>query len=258
MHGGKYYETKWRRRTAARWAMRRSTPVAVSEATREHLEISLGLPSGSVTVIHNGIRFSPGDRRLLREELALHPDEPLIVAIGNLYPVKGHQFLFDALHQVSERHPEMPWRLALAGRGEEEAALLRRADELGIASRVHLLGFRSDVADILAAADVYAMPSLSEGMPLALLEAMFSRKAIIASDVGGIPEVVTHSESALLVPPSDAGSLSQALEGLLGDPELRQSLAETAFRRAELHFSVKAMMDDYERMYFGSTATDSR
>jgi glycosyltransferase involved in cell wall biosynthesis len=252
MHGGKYYATKWRRRQVSRWALRRSVPVAVSAATRNHLTRSLRLAPDSVRVIYNGIRFSPGTRSRLREELAVGSNEALIVAIGNLYGVKGHKHLLEAVHRIRVRQPKLPWRLAIAGRGEERDELVGLAAQLGLSTRVHFLGFRPDVADILAAADVYAMPSLSEGLPLALLEAMFARKAIVASNVGGIPEVVRESESALLAPPGDPERLSLVLQRLLEDRGLRDRLAEAASRRANERFSVEKMMDSYEQLYSGA------
>ena len=250
MHGGKYYATKTRRRLALRWALRRSrATAAVSRATARHLEQSLRIRTGEINVVYNGIRFTPGARPNVRRELALADDELLIVAIGNLYPVKGHRVLIEALAELARRDSAARWRLAIAGRGEEEEALRRSADEGGIRDRVHFLGFRVDVPDILAAADIYAMPSLSEGHPLALLEAMFAGVPIVASNVGGIPEVVSDAEHALLVPSQSARPLADAVNALLLDPELRRRLAAVARQRADSLFSVGAMIDSYEALY---------
>lgn len=249
MHGGRYYDSNSRRRAALRWALRFSRAgVAVSRATRAHIEESLGLPSGSLHVVYNGMHFDPGDRSLVRAELGLADDALLIVAIGNLYEVKGHAYLIRALKRLGSVSVGSP-HLAIAGRGEEEGALRSLTTELGIDDRVHFLGFRDDVKDILAAADVYAMPSLSEGHPLALLEAMFARKAIIASAVGGIPEVVSSGETAVLVPPGDSEALAAALPELLANSKLRTRLAEAAHRHAQSRFSVQAMAEEYERIY---------
>ena len=248
LHGDKYYDTRARRRAALRWAAKRSRAlVAVSNATAKHLEASLRLPPGAVHVVNNGINFEPGDRASVRRELGMGDDEVLIVAVGNLYPVKGHDVLLEALGRLSSG--SSVWRLAIAGRGDAEGPLRALADQAGIAERVHFLGYRADVSDILAAGDVYAMPSRSEGMPLALLEAMFSRRAIVASDVGGIPEVVEAGESALLAPPEDAERLAAQLDRLIGDPALRDRLATAAYRRAQHRFSAAAMIDSYEALY---------
>ena len=176
MHGGQYFADRWRRRAALRYAVRNSAAlVAVSGATASHLQRALGLHDGAVTVVPNGISFRGGNRPLLRRELALSDDVLLVLAVGNLYPVKGHRTLLDALGLVHRAHPALDWHLAIAGRGEETGAVEALAREHGIAHRVHLLGFRRDVPDLLAAADVFAMPSHSEGLPLALVEAMGGR-----------------------------------------------------------------------------------
>jgi glycosyltransferase involved in cell wall biosynthesis len=190
----------------------------------------------------------------VRQELALRDDELLIVAIGNLYAVKGHITLLRALSALGTGAEAPAWRVAIAGRGEEEAALRAFASEAGIASRVHLLGFRSDVPDILAAADVFTMPSRSEGLPLALVEAMATALPIVASDVGGIPEVVTRDLEAVLVPPEDAARLAEAIRWLLRDASHRTALGAAAQRRAYRDFSVTTMGDAYESLYRGSAS----
>ncbi|MGH3041767.1 MAG: glycosyltransferase, partial [Gaiellaceae bacterium] len=141
------------------------------------------------------------------------------------------------------------WHVAIAGRGEEERALRDFAAGSGIAHRVHLLGFRSDVPDILAAADIYAMPSLSEGLPLALVEAMSAGKAIVASNVGGIPEVMTQGRDGVMVPAGDHKALGAELERLVARPELRRSLGSAAREHARAHFGVGTMVEAYERLY---------
>ena len=113
------------------------------------------------------------------------------------------------------------------------------------------LGVRDDVPDLLAAADVFVMPSLSEGMPLALMEAMMARKPIIASEVGGIPEMVLQDECALLAPPGDPMALTAHLRRLLQDPALREKLGNAAGRRAAEVYSREAMTRHYEALYVG-------
>lgn len=254
MHGGRYYAGAWRRRAALRWAMARSAATtAVSGATALDLRHTLGVPDEAVRVVPNGIEMPRGRREIVRRELALRDDELLIVAIGNLYLVKGHGVLVRALGELEAQGNVPPWRLAVAGRGEEEASLRALADEAGIAQRVHLLGFRSDAPDILAAADLFVMPSLSEGLPLALVEAMATGLPIVASDVGGIPEVVTRDAEAVLVPAASPVALAAAIRSLLADPERRSALGAAAQRRAYRDFSVGAMADAYELLYRGST-----
>jgi glycosyltransferase involved in cell wall biosynthesis len=246
MHGGTGWAARWRRRAAMRWALRASSGiVAVSDPTRLELERILGTIA-SVSVVPNGVPRRDGDRARLRLELGVGDDEPLIVAVGNLYPVKGHAVLLHALARVEANRP---WRLAIAGRGEEEAQLRALAQEHGLVDRLHLLGYRPDIPDLLAAADIFAMPSLSEGLPLALLEAMFSGRAIVASSVGGIPDALADGDAGVLVGPGDAGELSAALTRLLENPDLRHSLGSAAQHRAEAKFTTARMADAYEAIY---------
>lgn len=251
MHGGRYYGERWRRRVAFRWAVRRSAALtAVSRATADDLRRTLRLGANGVQVVPNGIDAARGDRRVLRRELGLADTDLLLVAVGNLYPVKGHLVLLRALAALGDGLP--PWHLAIAGRGDEEERLRRFAGEAGLASRVHLLGFRADVPDLLAAADVFVMPSLSEGLPLALVEAMHTGLPIVISDVGGVPEVVTRDAEALLVPPGEPAPLGAAIRELLPNAARRAALGAAAQRRAARDFSLTAMGDAYEAIYRGS------
>lgn len=255
MHGGRYYAEQWRRRAALRWAARHSgVVVAVSRATADDLRRTLRLPHDRVVVVPNGIPFRRGDRARVRGELGVRDDrgELLLVAVGNLYPVKGHRVLLRALGMLVDHATLPPWRLAVCGRGEEEAALRALAAELGITDRVHLLGLRGDVTDVLAAGDCYVMPSRSEGLPLALVEAMAAGLPIVASRVGGIPEVVSDGVEAVLVPPDDPAALASALAALLRDAPRRAELGAAAEGRARREFDVRVMGDAYERLYRGA------
>ncbi len=250
MHGGTRWAGARRRRIALRWAARRSSRlVAVSESTARFLEEHLDLPEGAVLTVVNGVPERKGSAEPVRRELHLGEDERLVLSVGNLYPVKGHDVLVRAAAELARRRPELRWRVAVAGRGEEEDELQSLAAELGIAGRLELLGYRADVADLLAAADVFVLPSRSEGLPLALLEAMFAGLPIVASNVGGIPEVVEDGEEALLVPVEDAGALAGALERLLTDVELARDLSDRARRRARKDYSVSAMAGRYVQLY---------
>jgi glycosyltransferase involved in cell wall biosynthesis len=249
MHGGLYYATAWRRRAALRWATRRSAAlVGVSVATAQALRDILGIDDSKVHVVPNGIPLRTGARDRLRTELGLAPGELLIVSVGSLYPVKGHAVLIDALAKLRDRRG---WSLAIAGRGEEEPRLRAQAAAAGIGDRVHFLGFRDDIADILAAGDLFTMPSLSEGLPLALVEAMSFGLPVVVTRVGGVPEVVTDGVEGLLVPPSDPGALAAALGALLDDASRRRQMGDAARTRALRDYALSTMADRYERLYRG-------
>jgi glycosyltransferase involved in cell wall biosynthesis len=194
MHGGRYYAGRLRRRLALRAAIASSRhTVAVSDALADAISADLWLPRRQISVVSNGVRYTPPDQITLRDELQLSPNDRLLVAVGNLYTVKGHRYLIEAVATLVKKHPRL--HVAIAGRGDQVGALYLQARECGIERRVHLLGLRSDVAGILAAADVVAHPSLSEGLPLALLEAMWAGRPIVASHVGQVADALAGGES---------------------------------------------------------------
>jgi glycosyltransferase involved in cell wall biosynthesis len=195
-------------------------------------------------VIANGVPAPAGDGGAVRREIGVADGELLLVAAGSLVERKGHAVLLRALVGISA-----PWRLAIAGQGVERDALLALAASLGMSDRVHLLGQRADIGSWQRAADVFVMPSLWEGLPLALLEAMFTGSAIIASRTSGIPEAITDGVEGLLVPPGDVPALGAALARVLTDAPLRHALGAAARRRAEGHFSMERMTSAYEALY---------
>ena len=246
MHGSEKVMARWQRRLALRLAFAASRAVvAVSRATHAHMAKVMRMAPESILTIPNGIAFTPGFRPGVRAELGLTDSSVLVLAVGNLVPRKGHIFLLRALASLGT--PD--WHVAIAGRGDEEQRLLAFAAEAGIADRVHLLGHRGDIPDLLAAADIYAMPSLWEGLPMALLEAMFAEKAIVASRASGIPEAIDEGKEGLLADPGDESQLSEALSKLITDPAVRARLGANAKARAGRDFSSAVMTDAYERAF---------
>jgi glycosyltransferase involved in cell wall biosynthesis len=250
MHGGTGFAAAARRRWALGWALRHSEGrVAVSDTAAEFLAHSCRVRRELIDVIPNGVNVSKGDRSRLRSELGLEETQRLILAVGNLYPVKGHAVLVEAAALLKEM--PVPWVIAIAGRGGEEAALRAAIDRLDLAGRVHLLGLRTDVPDLLAAADVFVMPSRSEGLPLALLEAMSAGLPVVASAVGGIPSVVRDGITGRLVPAGDPALLGDALRDLITDPSTGR-LGATAAEEIPRVFGVKGMTDRYISLYGSS------
>lgn len=245
MHGGRYYAERMRRRLALRLAALSSQAVvAVSDALAVNLCKDLHLARTRVVTIPNGVRQSPGRRSAIQAELGLGAEVRVILAVGNLYPVKGHRVLVDALQHLPEH-----LHVAIAGRGGEEGALRARAAELGVASRLHLLGHRDDIAGLLLAADVFVQPSLDEGLPLAVLEAMFAGRAIVATDVGDVARAVGGDDAALLVAPGDAVALSGAIWRLIDEPVFARALGERAQLRADQSYGLTMMVDRYSALY---------
>lgn len=248
MHGSRYYAGRLRRRLAMRAAVALSgRTVAVSNSVAEQMSRDLAVPRSRIATIANGVRHVASERSTLRDELRLCPSDRLIVSVGNLYPVKGHQHLVDAIALLSARHPNL--HLAISGRGDLADALTSRARAHGLADRLHLLGLRSDVAAVLTAADIFALPSLSEGLPLALLEAMFAGRPIVASAVGDVGIALGDGEAGLLVEPGHPESLAVALDRLLSEADLARSLGERAHRRALDKYDVSQMVQRYMGLY---------
>lgn len=250
---GRNWATGHPRRALAYRVLRRFgvRVVAVSHDLARFLESGFGLPAGALDVVHNGIPI-PVDvdlttraarRAEARALLGLPASSPLVVAVGNLYAVKGHTRLIDALSCVPEMH------VTIAGRGEEETRLRAQAAEAGVAARLHLLGLRDDVDRVLDAADVFAQPSLSEGLPLAVLEAMAHGLPVVATNVGGMPEAICDGETGVLLPPSDSPALVAALARLLGDASLRERIGTAARARAIAAFSIDAMVGGYRALW---------
>lgn len=257
MHSNLYFAGAWRRRLAFRWAVRHSAAtVAVSRDTRDDAERLLRLEPGSVHVIPNGIAPTPGRGDLVRRELDIRDHEQLVVALGNVSTRKAHIIILRALVKLGERRPDVPWHLAIAGTDQGAAAELRHvAAEHGVEQRFHLLGHRSDTDDVLAAADVFAMSSLHEGMPLAIMEAMFAGKPVISSAAGGIGEMITNGVDGLLTRVGDIDEMSAGLERLMTNAGERKALGTAARSRAERQFGIGSMMNAYVGFYGNGTPT---
>ncbi len=248
LHGGAEQTDVLRRRIVIKWALRNAdVATVVSEQMRIDLEAALGAPYGAVQVIANGMPEEHGDRRTVRAELGLRDDERLVVAIGSCCQRKNHVSLVHALAKLPR---EVPWRLAICGRVDDATDEIRAAIALHqVHDRVHLLGIRRDVGDVLAAADVFAMPSFWEGTPLALVEAMLAGKACVAAAVGGIPAMLDDGESGLLADPNDTDALASALGRLLADEALAARLGAAAKARAAVDYGLALMCDKYEAIY---------
>jgi glycosyltransferase involved in cell wall biosynthesis len=248
MHGSHYYAGRLQRRLAMRAAIALSSKtVAVSDSLARAISRGLWVRRSQVSVMPNGVRYHVPECITLRDELRLPPDARLVVAVGNLYPVKGHTHLIDTAARLAERHPTL--HVAIAGRGDLAAPLLSQARARGLDGRVHLLGLRDDISAILAAADVFVMPSLSEGLPLALLEAMWAGRPIVASDVGEIGVALKHGEAGELVEPGNPVALADALDRVLSNREHAQRLAGNAARRARAEYDITRMVGRYVELY---------
>jgi glycosyltransferase involved in cell wall biosynthesis len=226
--------------------------IAISEGVRKVL-LSSGIPPSLVYVIPSGIDFSPfekvASRDFLRREFSFGPDDYLVGIVAALEDHKGHAYLLQASKTVKEKAPKV--KFIVVGTGSLRMELDRQAHDLGVEDIVFFLGFRDDVPRILASLDLFVLSSHHEGMGSSLLDAMASRLPIVATQAGGIPEVVKDRETGLLVPPRDAGELARAILEIYGDRELAARLAERGYEVVHRQFSAEAMagrmVDLYER-----------
>jgi glycosyltransferase involved in cell wall biosynthesis len=257
MHGGRYYAERLRRRVALRAGVALGGHVvAVSHNLARQLRRDLWLPASRVSMIPNGVRYVAATHSTLRDELQLAPHDRLAVAVGNLYPVKGHRFAVLALALLRDRYPGL--HLAIAGRGDLADSLRRQAEDFGVGARLHLLGLRADIPNVLAGADMFVLPSLSEGLPLALLEAMLSGCPIVASDVGEVRTVLGDGAAGVLVPAGDAPALAEALAGLLQAPDRARELGRRAQQRASSEYGIERMVARYAALYHQLLPSEAR
>ena len=238
--------------------------IAVSGSTRDFLVRERFVPADRVRLIWNGApldEFAPVGReraQSVRRELQIPDDAPVVGAIGRLNTQKGHAYLLEAAPAILQAEPRAFF--LVAGDGDLMEPLRQQARALGIAERIRFAGHRTDVPDLLGAIDVLAIPSLYEGTPLALFEAMAAGKAIVSSAVDGCAEVLEEGVTALLVPPRDAPALAAAIGSLLADGERRRALSEaarSASRSYDIAACVARMQDLYDEVLAEGTARSS-
>jgi glycosyltransferase involved in cell wall biosynthesis len=252
LHGSSTMTTALRRRIALRWSIRRSaSTVAVSNATQLQFANELGLRASAFTVIHNGVPVTAGNAEAVRREFGCTDGDIVILAVGNLDARKNHRMLLEALVRLQHDGLAVPWRLIIAGGrgGDQHQQLLEYVRSQRLEDRVHVVTERNDITDLQALADIFAMPSLWEGLPMAMLEAMVAGKAIVASATAGIPEAIVDGREGILVPPGDLDALAGGLRTLLTDPVRRRTLAAAALERGTREFTVQVMADRYLELY---------
>ena len=227
--------------------------IAISQEVAEHLEKDFNLAPDKISVINNGIDLlSFGDfslRTKVRNSLGVG-DYPLIGIIARLSDVKGHLYLLRALAKIIPSCPNV--KLLIVGTGKMKVKLVAEAKFLGINQNIIFQDEASNTQEILSALDVFVMPSLQEGLGLALMEAMAQGLAVVGSSVGGIKTLIQDSHNGYLVTPADTDSLSQAILKLLLNPALRQELGKNARQFILENFSQEKMVSQTEKIYFAN------
>ncbi len=268
---GRFYPdvSNWKHVLFTRLMMRsRDRVVAVGESVKRALVRYEGIPAGRIQVIYNGIKaahFARTPEKLVaaeavRMEQGVTPGQKVCVHIARLDTIKDHftsmRAMMECVWRAAEKkvsdgiqgntHDVELW---IVGGGPEEAALRAFIAEHCMAAYIKMLGQRRDIPEILAAADAFILTSVSEGIPVTILEAMAADVPIISTDVGGIPEIITHGETGLLAPAGDAAALGKALYRVFYEPALAEKLVRSAHARLEERFTEEKMHAAYEAVF---------
>ncbi|MCY2995550.1 MAG: glycosyltransferase family 4 protein [Planctomycetota bacterium] len=247
----------WRilRLALRRWQARAAAVVAVSQHAAQTTQRSLGLPGHKLHVIHNPTRVLATDSQAgdlpraaaLRVALGLQPSAFVVGFVGRLSSEKGVTYLLQALAGLQSSRPEIV--AIVIGDGPLAEPLRREAERRGVAERVRFVGYQLDIARWLSAVDVAVFPSLYEGLPVALVEAMRQGIPVIASDVDGVPEVVHPEQTGILTPAGDVAALQAAMMRLADARDLGRQLAQNARVLADRMFSPERIGRELRALY---------
>jgi len=230
-----------------RWVARRAVAtVCVSNEVRRRLAQVYGVPEERMTVIHNGVdlkEFGDCGTRIAEGGSREKEKPKVIICAARLDRWKGQRYLIEAMSGLSDAE------LWLAGDGETRSDLEQQVAKLGLGGRVKFLGQRPDVPQLLLQADMFCLPTLTEGLPFCVIEAMATRLPVVATRVGGLPELVAEGETGFLVESKDPAALRDRLGRLLADPALRQRMGAAGRRRVEEQFSLSTMLRRTREIY---------
>ncbi|MCX5704979.1 MAG: glycosyltransferase family 4 protein [Candidatus Omnitrophica bacterium] len=246
-HG--YFKRRLLRRLFPCWG---DKTIAISQQVKEHLVHDFKVDEGRITVIHNGIdveKFSSGSFgswHQVKIDLGLGSG-PVIGIVARLSDVKGHQYLIRAMLQVLREVPDA--QLLICGEGKEKENLVKLVDELGVSKSVFFKPEAQGTQNMLSVMDVFVMPSLKEGLGLALMEAMAAGVPVVGSNIGGIRTLIQADVTGLLAEPADCDGLSRAIVALLKDNNKAQYLSDNARRFIREHFSKEQMIRETEEVY---------
>jgi sugar transferase (PEP-CTERM/EpsH1 system associated) len=227
--------------------------LSVSEAHRQRLADATGFPYQRIKPIPNGVDASlffprPTEKQRIRKNLGLELTPLYFGTVANLRPVKNHSLLLRVGSRLCQSHEQV--RFVFAGDGPLKEQLVTLAEELGISAKVRFLGARSDIPEVLNALDIFVLPSLSEGMPNAVLEAMACGLPVVATRVGGIPELIEDGNTGLLVASEDERQLEAILGNLLRCKAKRHALGEKGRQRVLERFRLERMVQEYQELYY--------
>lgn len=253
-HGRGYPDRpSWKRSLVNRLLLRRcDRVVAVGEDVRRALAANEGIPENRVEVVYNGIDLTAYNaekplRREVREELGLKDHHLAVMQVARLNHLKDHPTAIRAMADLAQDHPEV--RLLLVGEGEERPKLEAIIEELGLQQVVRLVGLRRDVPRVLQAADIFLLTSVTEGIPLTLIEAMATGLPCVSTRVGGTPEVIVPDETGLLAERSNPRSVAKCVRQLIADAGRRCTMGQAGRARAHELFDERSMHATYDTLY---------
>jgi glycosyltransferase involved in cell wall biosynthesis len=225
--------------------------IAVSDEVCRSVVRHIDSVQDKVITIPNGVDMrryhTAGIRHAILQELGLGTEVLLMVTVGRLTEQKGHRYLIDSATRVVPRLPNA--HFLFVGDGELRDSLRAQTETLGVSEHIHFLGIRDAVPDILAAADIFILPSLWEGLSIALLEAMASAKPIVATAVSGTTQVMIPGETGVVVPPGDSRALAEAILQVSSNPEQAQVMGQAARQHVAAHFSAQKQADEHLALY---------
>jgi glycosyltransferase involved in cell wall biosynthesis len=226
--------------------------IAVSFAVKDFLVKNLGINSSKIAVVHNGIeansfRLCSLAKEDKKSEFGFTQSDKIIGTVARIHKQKGHAYLLAAAREVIERFPTA--KFLIVGDGPLKNGMEKLSLELGISENVIFTGFYRDIPGILSVLDVFVLPSLWEGLPITILEAMSMKKAVIATRVSGNPEVIEDNVTGILVPSKDSHSLAQAIIRLVENEDARLKMGEAGYNRVSRLFSVKKMVEETAAIY---------
>jgi len=237
--------------------------ISVAEETRQyHLQISGASPK-QVSTIYNGIDLShfrnlniDRERADVRAEFGIPDDARLLTTVAVLRPPKGIQFMIRALPAVLKSGPDAYY--LIVGDGSHREALIEEVKQAGVGDHVVFAGMRKDVPRLLGASDVFVLPSLTEALPTVLAEAMAAKLPLIATRVGGVPEMIAHGENGLIVEPEDVNGLARAASDLLSDRAKRSAMSAAGWKIVNEKFNIERQVDGLKHLYLDLIHTYGR
>lgn len=201
------------------------------------------VPAENIHVVPQGLKFDDDDSGASATKKTSSAS-PTIICVANIRPLKGHKLLLEVVKQLQEKYPSL--RAVLVGKDLTDGKFFRDMREAGLDDTYTWLGFQSDVRSCLRQADIFVLPSLyREGLPSSILEAMYERLPVVGTRVGGVPELIEHGKTGLVVPPRNPQALREALLKLLQSPELRESFGQAGRIRVEKEFSIEQMVNKH-------------